>query len=373
MAPRPREREIEEDRSDDVVVVVDPKDKTMLADADTDVEDDGPDNAAARRQAEADAARRPPRAAAVADEDEEDARLAYDDDEGEDRGVGGRRARRNRARRERDTQSAQQIAALTGRVQELQTHLESMSRGQLSLAAGDIDGQIQTEQGRLQTIDAALAKAVKEGDDVTFARANQLRDEARDRIAQLGAERYRLAAVARQSPQPAATAQRPAAAAAPDPVAVRHSETFMSRHDWFNPDDPADEDSQIVRAIDDALANEGYRPNTPLYWRELERRVAARGLGKSGDDDVDDRDQDRDERPAPRRNGGMPPRAGRGSGDRPAGGSRTLRLDDTMKEVLESEGLLEVKGLTEDQLKLRRKYVKSWDDGFKAEAARARR
>ena len=376
MAPKPgaRERDIEEDREDDVVDVVDPnKTDSMLAGDDDDEADDGPDNAIARKQAAEEERRAKARATTEDDADldaDEDARLAYDDEGsgGEERG--GRRARRNRAKRLRDEQNQRQIEALTNTVAQQQAALDRISRGQLGLAAGDIDGQIQTLQGHLEQIDTAIEAAISAGDGAKHRQAMRLRDEARDRIQQLGAERYRLAAIAQQSQPAAAQPARPTATA-PDPAAVRHSETFLRRHSWFDPDDPTHEDSQIVKAIDDALANEGYKPSTPLYWRELERRVAARGLGKSGDDDVeDDREDEVEERPLRRRTGGgIPPRArGSAGGERPRS-RNTLTLDPLMKEALDAEGLLEVKGLTDDQLKLRRKYVKTWSEGLKAAAA----
>ncbi len=378
MAPKPsRERDIEEDR-DTVSVGGDDTDTTsMLNDREEDV--DGPDNAEARREQEAEARRRADRREPTDREvdDDQDARLAYDDDEGDVGDAqerGGRRSRRNRAKRLRDEQNQQQIAGLTQRVVELQGHLEQMSRGQLSLAAGDIDSQIQTEHGRLPSIDAALARAVKEADDVTYAKAMSLRDEARDRIQQLGNEKYRLAVVARQGAQPAQAA-RPAVASAPDPMAVRYSQKFMDRHDWFDPEDSSDEDSLAVKEIDDDLAREGYLPGKKAYWLELERRVAKAGLGgntnvNEREDDTQDRQQDR---PPPRRTGGLPPRSG-GTGGRQRSAGGRVSLTQPMQEALEAEGLLEVKGLTDDQLKLRRKYVKTWTEGLKAaESAGGRR
>lgn len=361
MAPK-RERELERDDLEDDKDKIVGDDKSMLAD-DDDLEDDGPDNAEARRERRVET-------------NEDDDRLAYDDEDEDDVGAagGGRRARRNRARRLREQQSQQHIAQLTGVVTTLQSQLERMSHGQLSLAAGDIDGQIGQVQGHLSTIDAALAKAVKDGDDAAFAQANRLRDEARDRLSSLAYERRRLEVAAQQRPDPRQLQQRQQVQQGPNPVAVRLSEKFMSRHPWFDPDDPSDEDSQIVKAIDDALANEGSNPGTKQHWQELERRVKARGLGAGGDmDDEDDRDEttQRRSQPSRRGNGGLPPRAGRGSGGRGAGRG-DFTLTPFMRETLEAEGILETKGLTEDQLKYRKKLTSQWKEGFQKLSAGGR-
>lgn len=364
--PKPtREREIEEDRDDEQ----EENNKSLLDDSDIegDEEDDGPDNAAARKAAREEEARKARRSSADDDDDEEDERLAHDDDEEDEPRPRGRRARRNQARRLREQQSRQEIQALTGTVHELRQHLEQMSRSQLGLAAGDIDAQIGTLQGQLEGIEAAHAKAVSDGDGVGAAKAMRLAREAERRIDGLVFERRRLEQVARsasQPPQQRQVAQREA----PDPRAASFANKFLEDHEWFDPEDPSDEESMIVKAIDAALESEGYRSNTKQYWTELRRRVKARGLG--GTDMDDDDDDDRDDPPRRRsNNGGLPPRSRSRSGGRNGGGG--FKLTQLMKDALEAEGLLEEKNLSEDQLKYRRRLVKKWKDG--TDAARQNR
>lgn len=361
MAPNPpRERDIEED--DDILGTEKKPDATsMLAEDDDDEE--GPDNAEVRREQ----ARKPP---AREEREEDDERLAYDDgdDDGDEIGTG-RRARRNRAKRRREEQAQQHIASLTNTVVTLQKQLEGMSRGQLSLAAGDIDGQIAQLQGHLDSFEAAHAAAVTAGDGPAATKALRLSREAESRLASLAYERRRLEAAASQRP-PQEQEQRPQPQArggnVPNPSAARHAERFMERNAWFDPDDPTDEDSQIAKAIEDALANEGSLPSSKQHWIEFERRCKARGLGKNGDDMREDDDDAGERRPAQRqadRNGGLPPRSRRGAGGRGAG-SGDFKLTTFMRETLDAEGLAEERGLTEDQVKLRRKYIKTWREGF---------
>jgi len=369
VAPRPpREVEVEEDREDLEDKELKGKDKLLDDTEDDEPEDEGLDNEEARRE-QAEEARR--KKAAEPDEDEEDLRLAYSEEDEDSRG-GSRRQRRNRARREALQQKDRVIEALAGEIQNLKGAFDQMSRGQLNLAAVVFKDKLRTENDNLRRIDVALADAVKNNDGDTYARAIRLRDEARDRIADIEAARYRLAQ--QVDPQRPQQQQRETPQSqqrqAPDPRAVRYSEKFMDRNPWFDPNG-TDEDSQVLKAIDNALAAEGLKPHTGKYWAELERRAKARGLGQDHEeygndmDDEDDGEQRQERRPA-KRNGGLPPRAGRSGGGRQPGTGFTLT--PMMRDTLDQLGLLEEKGLNEDQVKTRRKYVKQWREGLKAAA-----
>jgi hypothetical protein len=378
MAPRNaaqrRDVEIEEDR-DDEGFIEDKSNKTEKPDSDDVVESEDLDDEAGK-----DTKVRDQDDSKDLQDDEEDTRLAYDLEEQDDpqRGAS-RRQRRNRSRRQQIEQRDRVIAELAGQVASLKGVVDQMGASQLHLAASDVEARISQEQQRLITIDNAIEQAATENDGKTLAKAIRLRDEARDRLMQLGAARQRLVergdAVADQPQNNGMQGQTPRqGAAGPDPAAVRYSETFMERHPWFDING-RDEDSLMVRAIDDALASEGYRPNTAMYWRELERRVKARGLGgDAGEygegDDMDDSDT-QERRPPPRRNtGGMPPRAGR-TGSRPAG-ANNFKLTAEMTEALDAEGLLDEKNLNDDQKKLRRKYVTTWRDRWAKEVTAKR-
>lgn len=308
-------------------------------------------------------------------EREDDARLAYDEDAGEMRDKGereSRRQRRNRARREARRVDEQLIASQNERIQRLEAALTDMGRAQLGLHAGGIDAQIAEAQGHIQQIDDAYAQAVIDQDKGRMTRALRLRDEARERLMALGLERRRVeAAAAVQSQAPV----RPPERVEVDPQAARYSETFMDRHPWFDPNDNTDEDSQLVKAIDDTLVNEGYKPNTARYWRELERRVEARGLGKDRDDmrddyGVDDEDYDdrrgRDRRSDRReRTGGLPPRSQRGGSGVKREKYDERRLPPMARDTLDQLGLLDKAGLSEEQLKERQYYIDTWRKGLK--------
>ncbi len=360
MAKPARERDIEEDRDDVEVDPKETKENTLLVDGEED-DDEGADNATAKRQQRRENE-------GEDDEEQTDARLAYDEDD-EDGGPqerDSRRKRRNRARREAQQQSQAVIQAMAQEMASLKAQLGQVMRGQVGLAAGDIDSQITMLQGEIDKIDEAMERAITEANGATYTKGQRLRDEARDRLQALAYEKQRLA----QHLDPRRQQQQQQGPAAPqgDPVAQRLATRFMERHPDFDPDDPSHEESMIVKAIDDALANEGYKPNDKRTWVELERRVRARGidLGQNQDRGVDVNDE-RDTTPPRRDTGGLPPRSGRGTSG--AGAGRTVTLPAFARETLEEMGLLDTKGLTKEQLAKRSSYVSQWSKGLKEAAA----
>lgn len=374
----PRERDIEGDREALAEKERDAALDKEIVDQLSNDDDEGEDNRIAREQQEADARRaaaksKRPEPSDDEIDDDQDAMLAYDLDEDENdpestRGSS-RRARRNRARKAAQEADRSQIVAMSEQINQLKGALDQMSKGQVGLAAGDLDGRIAREQQALNQIDDVLAEAATSQDKATYKQAMRLRDEAKDRLERLGYAKQRLVAEAtdtRTQPQTQDAPQQ----RAPDPIAQRYASKFLERNDWFDPTDELDEDSAILKTIDDTLTREGYKHNTRMFWVELERRSKARGLGQDNEgDDVDEHDER--PTPKPRGPGGLPPRSARGAGTRQRSSGFSLTQD--MKEALDAEGLLDEKALTDDQKSYRRRLVTQWKDGMAKAAAAGKR
>lgn len=330
-----------EDMEDKKPVVVDPPSPEE--------DDDGFESAPVKKER--------PTSDASEEDDDKDARFAYDDEDDEDSGGSSRRRRRNSARRAAAAQSQAVIGQLAGRVQQLEAVLSDVGRSQIGLAASEIESQMRFLQGKIREIDAAMARAIKDGNSDDYVQAQSFRDEARDRLQGLDFQRRRLAAEMQPAAAPSyAPPPAPSGRPQPDPRAVRLSERFMERHPWFDPEDLEHEESQMVVAIESALAAEGSNPATKKHWIELENRVRARSLGEE------------DGNVAKSSGGNYRPTAGRDSGGgRPAGTTR-FTLTQEMKEALDAEGLLDEKDLTKEQRAQREKYVKTWKSGFEAAA-----
>lgn len=59
---------------------------------------------------------------------------------------------------------------------------------------------------------------------------------------------------------------------APDPAVQNFAKQWMSNNDWYDPQG-RDADSKIALTIDAALAEDGYSPQTPEFWQELDNRL----------------------------------------------------------------------------------------------------
>lgn len=214
-------------------------------------------------------------------------------------------------------------------VQEQRTH---------SLDLSAFDGAIAKAAQEAEMADRVIAKAVAAGNGEDVTQAMRYRDQAIAKIQQLNFQKQQ---VAQQKPQPQQI----------DDLTLRYAQDFIKENPWYDAQG-RDEDSAIVIAIDQALAKDGFNPQTEEYWDELRKR-AARRL------------PERFEADAPRRgsNDRAEPREARQPRGGPAVGSgREHAPTSTRKEVYISperkQALVEA-GVWDDPV-LRSKYVKRY-------------
>ena len=214
-------------------------------------------------------------------------------------------------------------------VQEQRTH---------SLDLSAFDGAIAKAAQEAEMADRVIAKAVAAGNGEDVTQAMRYRDQAIAKIQQLNFQKQQ---VAQQKPQPQQI----------DDLTLRYAQDFIKENPWYDAQG-RDEDSAIVIAIDQALAKDGFNPQTEEYWDELRKR-AARRL------------PERFEADAPRRSGNdrAEPREARQPRGGPAVGSgREHAPTSTRKEVYISperkQALVEA-GVWDDPV-LRSKYVKRY-------------
>ena len=60
-----------------------------------------------------------------------------------------------------------------------------------------------------------------------------------------------------------------------NPDAVRLAHRWIDKNPWFDQNGD-DEDSQIVRVIDQKMIKEGWNPSDPDFWEELDSRLQKR-------------------------------------------------------------------------------------------------
>lgn len=175
--------------------------------------------------------------------------------------------RRERKQRMREAREAQNrlIESLTTTNQTLQQRLDALERRASTSDSAQIDAAINSSTAAYRAAEVRMAKAMKAGDENTFIASLQARDEARDRLNQLQGLKQRV------SGQDPMTRRQPTI----EPVVLSHANAFMARNKWYDPRGK-DEDSRIALAIDEVLVADGFNPQTPQYWTELETRLKRR-------------------------------------------------------------------------------------------------
>lgn len=103
------------------------------------------------------------------------------------------------------------------------------------------------------------AKAIEAADGAAANDAQEKMFAARQRLSQIANIRK---AVSNQAQQPAPL----------DPRVISGAQDWASKNSWYDPNGD-DEDSYVVRQLDNRLAQTGWNPSTPEYWEELTSRV----------------------------------------------------------------------------------------------------
>lgn len=293
-----------------------------------------------------------------AGEREEDDRLAHAEDDADERADGDGRAerkhetwkerkQRQRVAKERDKRELNFLRQRIEQVERRNMELEGRTSRSEVAAIDSRIGQLETH---IATADQVIAEAIKQqkGDDAV--EATRIRDQLRDQLAQLKGVKQAASQTAPSAPRI-------------DPAIEANANAWLSQHEWFDPRG-TDEDSQIVKAIDNAVKAEGFDPASRDYWQELTRRVRRRlpdrfTSKRAADDDVDDLDPDVDDRPSGKNgnHGAGGPRFSSG------GRERSLRKNEVYVSPERVSAMKEL-GVWDDPV-LRKRYLtayKRWDE-----------
>ena len=204
------------------------------------------------------------------DEDEEDERTGTSEDDSEDEIVDKTRKNRDSRVKRRQLQkvakerSQQELAYLREQNAELMRRMAAVEGNTLTQNAAGVQQQLQQALAEARQAEQIMARAIEAGNGEDAATALRIRDEAKERAAQLSTYKDRFEAAAKQATTPRA-----------DPRVTNYAQQWLSANSWYDPQG-RDEDSAITKAIDNALAREGWNPASEEYWHELTRRVANR-------------------------------------------------------------------------------------------------
>lgn len=204
------------------------------------------------------------------DEDEEDERTGTSEDDSEDEIVDKTRKNRDSRVKRRQLQkvakerSQQELAYLREQNAELMRRMAAVEGNTLTQNAAGVQQQLQQALAEARQAEQIMARAIEAGNGEDAATALRIRDEAKERAAQLSTYKDRFEAAAKEATAPRA-----------DPRVTNYAQQWLSANSWYDPQG-RDEDSAVTKAIDNALAREGWNPASEEYWHELTRRVAGR-------------------------------------------------------------------------------------------------
>lgn len=209
------------------------------------------------------------------DDDDEDERTGVSEDDSEDeivdknKKVREQRTKRRQLQKQAKERSQRELEFLRQQNAAMEARLRAVEGNTLSQQAQTIDQQYQRALYEAQQAETIIARAVEAGNGDDVSVALRLRDEAKERAQQLGYAKQQAEQYAQQAAQPQA-----------DPRVVDYAKQWLDANPWYNPQG-RDEDSAVTKAIDNALAAEGWNPSSEEYWHELTRRVASR-IGDDG-------------------------------------------------------------------------------------------
>jgi hypothetical protein len=238
------------------------------------------------------------------EDDDEDARLSESQDDLDDEVAN--RNRKKRTKR-RDLQKAakenaqREIRALREQNELLMRRMQAVEGNALEQNVYAIDRRLNEAISEAQQAERIVARAVEAGNGEDVVAAMRMRDEAKERAAQLAAAKQQVESAKVQIAQPTV-----------DPQVTKLAQDWIKANPWYDPQG-RDEESAITKAIDNQLVREGYNPATYEYWQALTERVSAR-IGTND--------------PAPSRDTGAPKRKAP-----PMGNTREHAPVSTKKEV----------------------------------------
>jgi hypothetical protein len=176
-----------------------------------------------------------------------------------------RREERNlkkKLQKARAAESNHLITTLQRQNEQMTERLAVLEKRTAGADVARLDKAIEDGHVRLQYAKMKIKEATEMADGTGLADAQEAWYEARRQVESLEALKKRAVA----SPS------SPAVPKAPDPRLKRLAGDWMARNDWYDPNGK-DTDSRVAVKIDESLVEEGWDPNTPDYWVELDNRL----------------------------------------------------------------------------------------------------
>jgi hypothetical protein len=193
------------------------------------------------------------------DSDEE----ASEDDDGERSKKREKRRRHREYKKQKERELKLKLAQERAEKEEIAMRLQAVENRQLSSSYNNLENDIKKGLKAIDIAKQAMAKAERENNGVQYAKAHAILNEAEEFIRSREDLRDQIVKSAQQ--------RAAGGAMTTTPQLKKYADVWLSRNkDWFDRSNPSVE--AAVLAIDAQVMNEGYNPNTPAYWKELEGR-----------------------------------------------------------------------------------------------------
>jgi len=162
----------------------------------------------------------------------------------------------------RTAESNHLITTLQRQNEQMTERLAVLEKRTAGADVARLDKAIEDGHVRLQYAKMKIKEATEMADGTGLADAQEAWYDARRQVESLEALKKRAVAAP----------NTPAVPKAPDPRLKRLAGDWMARNDWYDPNGK-DTDSRVAVKIDESLVEEGWDPNTPDYWSELDNRL----------------------------------------------------------------------------------------------------
>ena len=266
------------------------------------------------------------------DEPQGDTRLAQsDDDEPQHQRKRETAAERRQRAKEAKIRDKRELDFQRRELKRLEQTVHELTQGQVVTRVTELDNRLASAQAEVAQWEKVKAMAISKHEGADAVAADNFLNAARDKYNQAAWDKQQVITTAQQQPTPQ---QREV------PFAGLMNE-FLENNTWYDPKG-VDEDSLIVKAIDNAVAQK-YKPTDPAYWRELQKRVDARFGNNDRPQSRNDSDEDDVDAPVVTRKRQGPPVGGSNrSNSSGGGGSATqIRLSPERVQAMKDAGLWE--------------------------------
>lgn len=172
-----------------------------------------------------------------------------------------KRLKRKEYHKQVSTEKDHKLDFLSRQNQELLERLSVLEKKSHGSDIARLNKAIDDQGSRILFAKQKIKEATETGNGELLTSAQEMWFEARRQFEALEAIKKKATAQPKQR-----------TIAAPDPQLQRYANEWMESNPWYDPNG-RDMDSKVALKIDQAMAEEGWNPNTQEYWDELNNRL----------------------------------------------------------------------------------------------------